>query len=693
MAFRDLNLKFYYNNDDDDLINDFYIPVIEETKIYKRSTGFFSSSSFWEIIDGLKNFLVADGKIQLIVSPNLSEKDIEAINLGEKAKEDSVEAFIIANILEDKKYEDQFNLLAWLIYQEKLEIKFVIKKDINNFGIFHDKTAIMIDEKGDKVAFHGSLNESITAYKDNFEAINVFMGWIESDSLRISKIDDAFESIWNNKSSNWESYSISESIKREIIKKRKENINFYKLTEQKLTLPDSVKLRDYQEKAINSWIANKFSGILEMATGSGKTFTAIVAMSKAINFLMDNGYSCGAVIVVPYKNLLEQWCRELKKFNVEPIRCYKNKLKWYYELSNAVNDFNKGKTKNLFVITTNVTYTSESFQDILKNIKRDYIFCVDEMHHLAAPKISKLLPENAQLRLGLTATLCDEDEDNKFKDVLNYFGQVVFQFTIEDAINNGCLTKYNYYPIFIELNDYELSEYRRLSKRISQKYFSGENIDDEGLTALINQRRRIILNAENKIVKFGEMKSELEKYSKALVYCGDRIDEEGRFIDKINRMVYDMGISTHTYSSSLNDSVRTNVIKRFQDGEINVLTAIRCLDEGIDIPSLECAFILASNMDSKQFIQRRGRILRKSEGKELAYIYDFVVVPTLDEEEFSLLDYEEQKAEAKIFGKELKRVYEFARICENRSNVISQVTKILSLYSNVGEQNEYRREI
>ena len=213
MGLKDLNLKFYYNNDEDDLIDDFYNPVIGEAVNYKRSAGFFSSSSFWEIIEGLKVFIEKAGNIKLIISPELSEEDIEAINLGEKAKEDTVESFLIANILEENKYTDQFNLLAWLIYQEKLEIKICIKKDINSYGIFHDKSAVIYDDKGDKIAFHGSLNESITAYNYNFESIEVFVGWNKYENIRIEKIEESFDKIWNNKSLNWVSYSLSESIK------------------------------------------------------------------------------------------------------------------------------------------------------------------------------------------------------------------------------------------------------------------------------------------------------------------------------------------------------------------------------------------------------------------------------------------------------------------------------------------------
>lgn len=679
MGLKDLNLKFYYNNDEDDLIDDFYNPVIGEAVNYKRSAGFFSSSSFWEIIEGLKVFIEKAGNIKLIISPELSEEDIEAINLGEKAKEDTVESFLIANILEENKYTDQFNLLAWLIYQEKLEIKICIKKDINSYGIFHDKSAVIYDDKGDKIAFHGSLNESITAYNYNFESIEVFVGWNKYENIRIEKIEESFDKIWNNKSLNWVSYSLSESIKEKIIQKRLINLQQLNNINNKIIIPKTFKLREYQENAIKEWLKNKGLGILEMATGSGKTFTAIFALIRLIKIIENKGFRCGAIIVVPYKNLLEQWYDELLKFNIKAIKCYQGKNSWYYEARSLVNDFNYGSKENFFLITTNATFISDYFQEVINNIKRDYIFCVDEMHHLLAPKISKLLPKNTNFRLGLTATLFNEYEEKKSEKLLNYFDKVVFRFSLEDAIKEGCLTKYYYYPVFIDLNEGELMEYIELTKKISRIYNYNEN--EEMLKIIINKRRRIILNANNKIIKFSEMKSELKKYDKVLVYCGDKIDEDGKFINKINKIVYNMGLKTHTYTSDLNDIYKKKVLNNFKEGKLNVLTAIRCLDEGVDIPSLNCAFILSSNMDSKQFIQRRGRILRNAPNKEFAYIYDFVVVPTLDREILDGISYEEKKIEKKFFNNELKRVLEFASLSENKIEVIKEITEILKLYN------------
>lgn len=676
MGFEELNLKYYYNNDEDDLIEDFYNPILMNANIYKRASGFFSSSSFWSFIEGLREFINKDGMIQLIISPELSEKDIEYIILGEKAKEESIEGFLVSKILEENKYKDQFNLLAWLIYQEKLQIKIIVKRDFRDYGIFHDKLAVVEDEYGKKIAFHGSLNETQTGIVDNFESINVFMDWNDTDKKRIYTMERLFNSLWNNTSKKWVSYEIPESIKKRIIKERRP-LNRNKESDR-IIVPEKYILRSYQKEAIKKWFLNNCNGILEMATGSGKTLTAIFALIETIKILNSKGYPCGVVIVVPYKNLLEQWCEELSEFNIKPIKCYESKALWYHRVQCAINNFNKYNDEKLVIITTNATFISESFQRILYKIQRNYIFCADEMHHLLSSKISSLLPKNTDMRLGLTATLGNKNQEEKVKQVKEYFTDIVYSFNLEDAIKNNCLTKYYYYPIFIELTDNEMDEYLQLNYKISKLINSDE--ESEMLKILLNQRRRIVFNAENKIKKFSAMKSELLKYKRTLVYCGDKIDDD-RFINKINKIIYDMGIKTHTYTSELNRNEREKVLNEFKNGDIEVLTSIRCLDEGVNIPSIDCAFILSSNMDSKQFIQRRGRILRKAPNKEFSYIYDFIVIPSLNKEKIKTLDFEIKEVQKKIITRELERFYEFANLSENKVEALAKIVDIIKLYS------------
>ena len=465
---RENDFKFYYNNDEDDILNDFYIPALRASKLYRRAVGFFSSSSLMIISKGLEEFLNNNGKMQLIISPNLSKEDIEAISNGYKLREDIIEEYLNLTIDFSDIYKDQYNLLAWLIYENRLEIKVVVRKDLSNYGLFHDKFGIISDDY-DTIVFHGSMNESETAIVDNYESFEVFVSWNNDDLKRVRRIEKVYDNIWFNNSSKWISYDFPESIKKRIIEfksvKRptiKKNKDFF--------IPENIKLREYQKNAINKWIQNDCIGILEMATGTGKTFTAISAMIRLVLHLNSKKVACGIVIVLPYKSLLEQWERELGQFNVNTLNCYENKNLWRSKFKNLILDFNRGFEKNFVVLTTNTTFISKEFQEILELIKLNYIFCVDEMHHLVGEKISKKLPINADFRLGLTATLPKNNGGNWSK-VESYFNNnVIFKYSLEEAIKNNYLTNYFYYPILVELTDEEKLEYFELSRKISKIY-------------------------------------------------------------------------------------------------------------------------------------------------------------------------------------------------------------------------------
>lgn len=680
MNFAKLEINYYYNNEENNIIKEFFEPVLSNSIEYKRASGCFSSSYFWSMIEAIYSLADNNSIVKLIVSPNLSDEDVQAIINGEKVKNEIIDSFLMFKIIDENEYKDQYNLLAWLLYEGKLELKIVTKRDINSYGIFNDKWAVFTDKFKNKIGFNGSLNESLIAYEKNFESINVYCSWRDNEKLRIDKIEEAFDKIWFNKSAIWESYSIPENIKSRIIegKSKKKPEIYFNNYNKGINIPRDIKLREYQKIAIKKWFDNKCTGILEMATGSGKTLTSIFAMKKLIDLLNSKGFPCGVVIVVPYINLLEQWCEELEEFGVRPIRCCNEKSSWYYKAIYEVSNFNLNNFSSLFMIVTNATFISDSFQVVLGKIQRDYIFCVDEVHHLSAPKISKLLPENTKFRLGLTATLNNDYNEKKENKVLRYFEKIVYTFSLKEAMENNCLTRYYYYPIFVELNEDEREEYLNLSRKIARLYNISES--DEAYKMLIHKRRRIILNAENKIIKFATMKKEISKYNSTLVYCGDKIDDEGKFVDRVNRIIYDMGINTHTYTSDLKKNQREDVLDRFKKNEIKVLTAIRCLDEGVNIPALDCAFILSSSIDSKQFIQRRGRILRKSPGKEFAYIYDFVVVPTLDKNIIQGLEVEEKHIEQKIVLNELNRMFEFASLCENKIKALEKIRELICLY-------------
>jgi len=449
-------------------------------------------------------------------------------------------------------------------------------------------------------------------------------------------------------------------------------------------IPKHITLREYQKDAIRAWLSNQGRGILEMATGSGKTITSICGMVKLLEQFQNVGIPCGLIIVLPYKVLLEQWVEILNSFEIYPQVCYESKTIWQKKLTELVNLFNKGSRPNLFIITTNTTFAKEEFQDEIKRIKHEFIFCADEMHHLATKQAIPLLPENATFRLGLSATLMSRWNDADMERLKGYFGSgIVYQFSLERAIKEKFLTPYIYEPVFVELTPAEKAEYYSLSAKIGKALAINKgSFDDEALQGLMFKRARLITAADNKIEVLRDMKDKIVGTKYNLFYCGDEIEGDERYVEKVNKLLsFEFGIKSHTFTSSEDKPTREYVLEQFSKGDIEAITAIRCLDEGVDIPQLRRAFILSSGTNPKEFIQRRGRILRKSPGKEKAEIFDFFVVPTLDPDEIRRMGSSELNIERRILNREYERFKEFADLALNKQEAYQRLMRIWDLYN------------
>ncbi|MDD3013463.1 MAG: DEAD/DEAH box helicase family protein [Candidatus Gastranaerophilales bacterium] len=693
MSFLELDIKDLYVTENNDIPNEFYNVVLPEAVLYKRAAGFFSSSALISVSKGLRNFYYNGGTIRLIVSHLFSKEDIEAMEKGYKAREDIIYKSLVENFdINEISDNDGCNFLAWLIYEERLEIKVVTKKE-NKFGIFHDKFLILVDKDENKISARGSTNESKTAYEDNYESIEIDFSWDTSLNNRTKQREQQFDEIWEGKSIKWEINEFPKALKKQIIQIRKDIPpapqkafrNLHKKKTEGIAIPSNIELREYQKNAIKEWVKNNSTGIFEMATGTGKTITAISAIVKLLEQYEKHSQPCALVIVVPYKVLLEQWIDILAKFNISAIPCYDSKKTWFKKLKTTIELFNKGYNKHFCLITTNTTFSDDDFQSFLSKIQKDYIFCVDEMHHMATDKVIPLLPENARFRLGLSATLMTKFQSENMDELKKYFGGIVYEFSMKEAIGEF-LTPYNYHPIFVELTDEELEQYHDISKKISKAIamsggFSDENI---GLKALLSQRARLIASAENKLNALIELKDKIVNTNFNLFYCGDKLETTSneRFINRVNSVLKnDIGISIQKFTAEENKKQREDILKLFSNGLIQGLSAIRCLDEGVDIPQLRRAFILSSGTNPKEFIQRRGRVLRKAPGKEYAEIYDFIVFPVLSKEKLASLTPEEIQLEKTIINREFERLKEFADLAMNGIQSYNEFLKKWELYS------------
>lgn len=434
-------------------------------------------------------------------------------------------------------------------------------------------------------------------------------------------------------------------------------------------MPPSLQLRGYQRQAVNNWFANNGRGTLKMATGSGKTITALAIaceLYKQINLQV-------LVVVCPYRHLVTQWARECEKFNLQPILAFENVRNWQSQLSTQLYNIRSGSQRFLTVITSNSTLIGDGFQSQLKYFPEKTLIIGDEAHNLGAPRLEESLPRRIGLRLALSATPERYFDEGGTQSLFDYFGPVLQpELTLRDAIAQGALVHYLYYPILVELTDTESRAYAKLTQKIGRAllYRQRENVesayfeDNEDLKPLLMQRARLIGAAENKLNALRELMATRRETTHTLFYCSDGSQDVGqrsslhqlKAVAKILGVELGYKVSTYTAQTSLEE--REVLRRQFESGELQGLVAIRCLDEGVDIPAIQTAVILASSGNPRQFIQRRGRVLRPHPKKERATIFDMIVLPPD-------LDRKTLEVERNLLRKELLRFVEFADLADN----------------------------
>lgn len=704
---KDINLSFAYNSEEDNILEDFYIPALSSSISYKRIGGYFSSSSFALAARGLSNFINNEGKMKLIVNHILSEEDKEIIEKIDKDKE--LNEILIKKFegwnLEDEIIKSHVKAFGWMMANDLLEFKIAIsKKD----RLFHQKVGILEDSKDNKISFSGSNNETASGWGGNIEEFKVFKSWEDGQKQYINSDESKFDKFWSNKSEKVKVVDAPEAIKKEIIKTAPKNfselsfdfkgsINFEGNKDSKRNLS----LRSVQKGALTNWKENDYKGILEMATGTGKTFTALSCLNSSIK----NKDSRIIVVSAPYNHLLNQWNEELgivkkqgiqKEFGELANITKKNKIflgstnsNWKQDLSNKLLDVENGLLDKLIIFTTHATLSHEFLTSKISSTKKTSILIVDEVHGIGAPNARKGLLDSYDLRLALSATperWMDEEGSNVIN---NYFKGQVFEFNLSDAINKvnpdtgkTYLTPYNYNPYFIELTEEEIKEYKKITGKIGKlsHYKNKDENYSEKFERLLIKRADILKSAENKITALKNIISDIKKdhgsIKKSLVYCND-----GSQLDDAEIVLNEIGIKEHKFTS--NEGVRpedkygglserSKIIKDFEDDHYQALVAIKCLDEGVDIPSAAHGIILASSTNPKEYIQRRGRILRRYPGKKKAYIYDIIVIPpdiNFQGKEGKAV----KNIERNIYKKELRRYKEFADVAENSGECLLKI--------------------
>lgn len=443
-------------------------------------------------------------------------------------------------------------------------------------------------------------------------------------------------------------------------------------------IPQSIQLRDYQQQAVMNWFRNQGRGILKMATGSGKTITALAI---TVELYQKIGLQV-LLVVCPYRHLVTQWAKETAKFNLKPILAFENVHNWQNQLSTQLYNLPAGQQQFVTVITTNSTLLAESFQSQLKFFPAKTLLVGDEAHNLGSQRLEESLPRSIGLRLALSATPQRHFDDDGTEALIAYFGKVLQpEFSLGDAIRKGALVPYTYHPVLVTLTARESSTYARLTKRIGWELQDKERLSNNDIvTSLLMQRSRLIGAAANKLNALRTLMLKRLHTTHTLFYCGDGSIEttnsaSQRQLEAVAQLLgAELGYRINTYTAQTSLRERETLRHQFENGTLQGLVAIRCLDEGVDIPAIKTAVILASTGNPRQFVQRRGRILRPHPGKKQATLFDMMVIPPE-------LDRNTLEVEKNLLRKELKRFMEFADLAENAPEARS---KLLSLEAKYG---------
>jgi len=721
----DYPITLEYSSDGNHLPIEFFMLTVPLCKRIDLKLGYFSSNAIRTLAYGFAQFIYNGGHLRIITNHFLSYKDKMLLNEEEsksEVNEEEIKNFIerdLEGLVDILEHGDQhfFNCLKYLFKIGKLEI---IPVKLKPSKLAHFKQGIF-DDGTNQVYFNGSCNFTYKGLLDNGESLSIARSWGElSEKLKIEENIKSIDGICRKEDSAFEYLNADQII--EVIHKTgqdkqldeliEEELDIYekisrnpklekafkkytnnlktkiKEEKQKLRFPYSEGPREYQKDAYTKWVANNYKGIFAMATGTGKTIAALNCLLN--EYQKTNLYQ--AIILVPTNDLQRQWIKEARKFNIQDPIVVGIDSDWKNQLSRLTTNFHYGRQKSFLVISTYVSFARYTLQNFLKYFPKETIIIADEAHNIASPKVLKVLPATQfNRRIGLSATP-KRIYDGEGTDAMNEFFSdqppYVYSFSMEEAIAKGILCQYDYYPHLVELTTTEMDEYKEITKKLIQ-FFDPETssyTNSDLATQLLMKRKRIIHKAENKILSFKAiMKDEFKKRGNlkyTFVYVPEGVDKNSVDDDKIiqlyNQAVMQVNNQIRVSSFTGESDDRSYVLSAFENGLIDVLTAMKCLDEGVDIPRTELAIFCSSTGNPRQFIQRRGRILRQHIDKKNAVIHDLVVIPKIDSMDKQNESYNMERSQVE---NELRRVADFAFMARNQYEAIESVKNICSYYN------------
>lgn len=612
MSFNSLQLQRHYDSDSTDVLQEFYRPLLQKSNRYDRAVGFFSSSTFKSCASELAAFIGKGGQIRMVIGCLTQPADVDALRAGAKELEEQerheiriqIHKYLTQLQGEDPKAAQTF---AKMVQSGVAKIKFAVRRQ----GIYHEKYGIFHDEAGNRVSFIGSLNETSAALSHGFnhESISVYQS-IEEEIYKSYGIalENKFENLWNAKANQTRIYELDDKS-LEIIKKIAETqVGENNKNEYKDPFSD---LWDHQKEAVNIFLKEK-KGILEMATGTGKTKTSIaIIMHLLQNKIIDN-----VIVSTKGNDLLRQWIEQLISISAEGN---------LFNLFQHIGDGRRQIDEYLLSVSAKkcvIVLSYDNLDKVLKNLDQrarlNTLLVMDEVHNIGSPNIKyKISGLNSDIGwiLGLSATPEREYDEDGNEFIEKFAGKTIFAYGLNSAIKDGILCPFEYYPLHYESSLEDREKIKAVYSKQAARAQDGRPMSDAELFIELSKVHKL---SKAKIPIFDKFISQHPDFLKrAIIFV-----EETSYGDNVLDIVHKYRSDFHTYYSE--DDVDT--LRRFARGELECLITCHKVSEGIDIKSLETVVLFSSSRARLETVQRIGRCLRSVPGivNKIANVIDFI---------------------------------------------------------------------
>lgn len=648
-----------------DLVREVIVPALAASTSVRCMVGYFDSRSFRAFAPGLAAFINRlNGQMQLLASPVITEDDQQAIRDAVADPQEVIdrvvrEVFAEARVSEEVLVRHHYNCLAYLLARGRLEMRLVLMR---THGMFHPKVWLFTDGE-DTVALHGSSNATTPGLLYNFETVRLERPWCSSDaSQSVMEFEELFDRVWSRQDKDTVVIDLPEAVRLDLLRDGEtrpaptldeflvawwaahssldtdDNASKRQVNPARLVIPPYLEWERgpfaHQGAAVHAWEESGGRGIVAMATGAGKTITALICAARHLQ----SHTPLLVIISAPYRPLVQQWQDEVRAFGVEPLELTQlSGEDRARRLSQAVRELRYGFADvHVAVITTDFLVDSR-FRRVLDSIPDSIrtMLIGDEVHNLGAAGFVKDPPQRFDLRLGLSATPERQYDSAGTAELFAFFGgnSPVYEFDLRQAIRAGCLVPYTYHLHPVELAEDEADEYERFTAELQKAGYQGDDEDssDDRIRRLLVKRRAVVENAASKIAELRRLLVTFgpRRLRHTLIYASDKNPEQLISVNRLLREDLDVLFHQLTAAETANKSKTEAILDRFATSGIQVLTCKRVLDEGVNIPQVATAYLLASSTVQRQWVQRRGRILRQCAaiGKSIARLHDFIVVP------------------------------------------------------------------